>query len=328
MARLWQRISSALNFASTAQTVGGWLTPILPQGLFVVAAFVLAWLLGQWQHMTLAGALLFALLAGGIALFVVNQAYRIAEWREKRRERNKPRQLYLTITPQGADPDPWKGYYVHWSPTECLPISFSDRAITQDLKPGPPEIALTLYLFNAGPDDVRYMKVQWAIPDFDAVQAVREGGLFADHVVKLDDQHIQLTSGGGSFATRPLANPATTKIPLLKVGETLRITCPEPFTGALAIALLAIQKRIPTQISADLANVNPYDLISATQASIRLEIDVECTTDQGILKQGFDLLGHVRMSSFYRKVAGEDNHYEPVPDGQGANLENLQVQER
>lgn len=256
-------------------------------------------------------------------------------WTWLKRFRRRP-QLYLYATPPGEEVDPWKTYMVSWEPNDCLGMTLTTHGIPNigvKAKQAPEERSLVLHLLNAGPSDVRHVEVEWSMPDFDVVSSIHKTKVFGECVAKLNAHEIEWSSGQQG-AARPLANPQSVKIPLIKANEVARLTSPEPFTGVFMASCLIVAREILSQPLEAKAfdpkeKVSPFDVLRHHERPMpRVQIQVKYTLDDGSeVKQTFVLHGIARQFAYLRKASKSENRYDHMPDGLGVGVLNLTVVE-
>lgn len=244
-----------------------------------------------------------------------------------------PDQLYLFNNPSHDDSTE-KAYLIVWSPTENFAITFSDYdSRARQWPPGPPkEKRLTFHLFNAGPEDLRHIEIEWDIGDFDIEEIVRETGLFEGFIEYMSPHKIQLLNEGVGWVERPLVTTETQTIPLLRAGATAAIKAPDAVNYCFSVFALAKAKRMieaprqgPTTSMREAVLALQSETVGMEPVILSLDFVGNGSTKHS---QSFGIAGDFRGNGHTmseKPDSGSKNHYSTVDGGITAWIDRIQI---
>jgi hypothetical protein len=218
--------------------------------------------------------------------------------------------LYLTTVPQG-EPFRHTGYWGEWTPSEAALISFRDFDSRREPGAPPKTQQLTFYLFNAGPSNVRHVRLTWLLANVDLPRLVEETGVFGDYVDQITETRLSLIA---EPLHHWLALPISTEvqdspIPVLKAGESNTVRSPVAFTNAFVAYALAEARRL-------IDNQRPPEDFSMRSIARQLErsrvpvqevtIHAQYETDDGIQRQTFAMIGWLQGVGAVRSKVSDD----------------------
>lgn len=270
----------------------------------------------QWAWVTIPAVIAgLGAMAGGYPFHVVFLAalgalamaiFALAQWAVYARARRpmaalpapgKPHSalLYLTTVPYG-EPFRHTAYWAEWTPSEATLISFRDYDSHRPPGDPPKTRQLTFHLFNAGPADVRHIRLTWLLTDVDLSQLVEETKVFEGYVDKINQAQLSLIK---ESALQWIAMPISTEvqdsaIPILKAGESVTVRSPIAFTNAFVVYALAEARRL-------IDSHRPPEDLSMRSIARQLErsrvpvqdvtIHAQYETDDGVQRQTFAMIG-------------------------------------
>lgn len=281
------------------------------QWLFPGGAVILVSALSYIEGLPYALWVIAALAAFILALIV------LILWEEWRKGFRRGRHLYLSLPNFEGD----KSKMVVVSAMSHAPwLEFrGDGPFTAMPPEKPLEPRPTITVLNAGPGQIRHLKVDWEVVKAD-FQGAFDAGLLGSVFVDLKEEGRLHLGKDGHVTQMPLASIASSVIPVLPEGESIKVEAPHSISYGVVINLLRIGKlyernRKPLQYDIE----DPKAMLEALEQGLNvrpLRGSLTYRSGNNAFRQEFRILAKLRPCGKVSRLQNANGDWFDDPDGE------------